>query len=189
MMFDLATAKTRLGIVGAAQDALLSATINAVISIAERYCDRKFLYAAETVKFYDFHGHMLFLPRYPIVSVLPSSTGLPTTNHVHGRLGVIELHGINYIEAASIDYVGGYQVLPEDLELALWLMFDALWPSMSGGGAGAAGGGAVKAIRSNGASIEYDTSGGAVSGLASSNAAGLPVGAMSILDTYRRETC
>lgn len=187
-MFDLATAKTRLGITGTTQDAAVQAALDVAVALAERYCDRKLAYGVDTVRFYHFSGDTMFLPRYPIVQVF-ASTGLPDEVKVHHRLGTLEFHAATFIEEAEISYAGGYQVYPPDLEMSLWLMFDGIWPTMSGQGAAAAGGGAIKAIRSNGASIEYDTSSGASGGFASSGADGLPIGATSVLDTYRRTTC
>ena len=193
-MFDLASAKTRLGIVGTAQDAAVTASLNAALAIAEQYCDRRFLYKRDTVAFYDARQRALILSRYPIDtvnSITSKQTGAAIASdsyHIHHWNGMVYFHGQPFFDEIQIDYTGGYATLPADLELALWILFDALWPSFSGGG-GASGGGAIKAIRSNGASIEYDTSGGGVAGITSSGATGLPVGAMAILNPYRRETC
>jgi hypothetical protein len=188
-MFDLATAKIRLGLTTTAQDALVTLTLSTAIAVAERYCDRKFMYAAETVKFYDFHGHMMFLPRYPIVAVLPSSTGIPSTYHVHNRLGAIELHGATYIETASIDYAGGYQVLPADLELALWGVFDTLWPTLSGGGTTVAAGTIESITVSDVGTVRFAANSGNANASGGSGDAAIYGPYFSILQTYRRETC
>lgn len=194
-MFDLATAKTRLNITGTAQDTQILAALNAALAIAENYCDRRFLYKRDTIAFYDVDAHALILSRYPIDTVnfiTSKQTGnaiAPDTYHIHKWNGMIYFHGAPFFDEIQIDYTGGYLTLPADLELALWLAFDAVWPTLSGQGAAAVGGGAVKAIRSNGASIEYDTSGGGGAGLASSGNGGLPIGAIGILDLYRRTTC
>lgn len=194
-MFDIGTAKTRLGITGTAQDALLTTALNAALAVAEQYCDRRFLYKRDTVAFYDAKNRALILSRYPIDtinSITSKASGAAVDSsgyHVHHWNGMIYFHGAPFFDEIQIDYTGGYQTLPADLELALWLILDTLWPSLSGSGAAAAGGGAIKAIRSNGASVEYDTSGNAGGGIASASASGMPVGAMSILHFYRRETC
>jgi hypothetical protein len=194
-MFDLATAKTRLNISGTAQDAMLTAAVGAALAVAEKYCDRLFMYAAETVKFYDFRGHVIFLPRYPIVAVI-SETGLPTTRHVNGLLGAIELHGRHFIDEAVISYAGGYQVLPADLELALWLIFDGLWPQfnlpVSAGAAVSPGSvGAIASISvPDVGTLRFDNGGSSSNSGGSGAAVGfIPATAVSLLEPYRRRLC
>jgi hypothetical protein len=190
-MFDLATANTRLGITG--QDAQLQAALNISLAMAERYCDRKFMYAAETVKFYHFAGRTMFLPRYPIEQVF-STTGLPSETKVHNRLGTVEFHGEQFIEDASISYAGGYKVLPEDLELALWMIFDQVWPSLNATGGGsslAAGSGAITSISvPDVGTLRFDTGGQSNSAGGGLSAVGLiPASSINLLDYYRRRTC
>jgi hypothetical protein len=81
-------------------------------------------------------------------------------------------------------------VLPNDLELALWMLFDKVWPSFSGAGGVAVASGGVKQIRIGELSVAYDvgaaaaasTGGGAFGGLVDPIVAG-------ILNLYRREGC
>ena len=186
-MFDLATAKTRLGITGTTQDAQLQVALNTSIALAERYCDRKFLYAAETVKFYHFSGAFMFIPRYPIEQII-SSTGLPSETKVNNRLGMIEFHGHQSFEDASVTYAGGYKVLPDDLELALWGVFNGVWPSINGGSSVAAG--AIDSITiPDVGTIRYNNSGSSASSSASAGNANVLGAFASVLDTYRRVTC
>ncbi len=46
MTWDIATAKTKLGIVGTLQDTQLQADLDTALAIAAKYCDRKFMSAA-----------------------------------------------------------------------------------------------------------------------------------------------
>lgn len=188
-MFDLATAKTRLSITDTTQDALLTVGIDTALAVAERFCDRKFGYAAETVKFYHFYGDTLFLPRYPVESIV-SVTGLPTNYKVHNRLGMIDLPGAQSIEEATVSYTGGYKVLPPDLELALWSIFDNLWPSIKSSGTSSLGSSAVASITvPDVGTIRFDNSGaGAGAGGAGANS-NLYGAFFSVLETYRRTTC
>ena len=188
MSFDLATAKLRLGITDTAQDAQLQVALNTSISLVERYCDRKLTYASETVKFYHFLGDTLFLPRYPVEQVF-TATGLPTESKVHHRLGTIELHREQFIEDASISYAGGYKVLPDDLELAMWGVFNSVWPTMNGGASVAAG--AIDSITiPDVGTVRYNNnSGGAGASSASAANANVLGAYVSVLDTYRRVTC
>jgi hypothetical protein len=186
-MFDLATAKARLGITGTAQDTLVQTAITTTLEIAERYCDRKFTYAAETVKFYHFLGETFFLPRYPVQDVI-SHTGLPDQMKVHHRLGTVELHYAQFIEEAEFVYTGGYSVLPADLELALWGIFNGVWPSINGGSSVAVG--AIDSITiPDVGTIRYNNSGSSASSSASAGNANVLGPYYSILDTYRRVTC
>jgi hypothetical protein len=190
-MFDLATAKTRLGITGTGPDALLQVAIDTSMALAERYCDRKFTYAAETVKFMHFAGRTMFLPRYPIEQVL-SSTGLPSETKVHHRLGTVEFHGEQFIEDASISYAGGYKVLPDDLELGIWMILDQVWPSVNqtGGGSTSAGGGAITSISvPDVGTLRFDSGASGSSGGGLSAVGLIPAISINLLDPYRRRTC
>ena len=144
-MFDLATAKARLGIavVDTTKDTLLSGAISAALSIAENYCDRKFLYAAESQKFNHFHGATMSLIRYPLVNVTSvAKNGAGVSGYkVISSTGQIEFdHPVRHDEL-TVQYTGGYTVLPDDLLLALWRIFDVVWGAIPGGGAGGAVGG------------------------------------------------
>ncbi len=187
-MFDLATAKTRLNITDTLSDALITTGINTALAVAERFCDRKFSYASETVKFYHFFGDTLFLPRYPVESIV-TSTGLPTQYKVHHRLGIIELHSPQEIEEASISYTGGYKVLPDDLELALWGIFDNLWPSVKGGASQVAAGAIDSISIPDVGTIRYNNNAGSGAGSSNANSGGVYGTFFSILETYRRVTC
>ena len=193
-MFDLATAKARLGIaaVDTTKDALLSNAISAALSIAENYCDRKFLYAAESQKFNHFHGVTMSLIRYPltvVTSVTKNGAGVSGYKVINST-GQIEFdHHVRHNEV-TVQYTGGYTVLPDDLLLALWRIFDAIWSDMPGGGA-AVGAAAVDKIKSieipDVGRITMDTGG-------NSSAAGSSSGLIdnvtaALLSFYRREKC
>lgn len=194
-MFDIVTAKARLNITDATQDVAVQAMLDAALSLAERYCNRSFLYKAERVRFYDSHFGSLPLPRYPIESVT-KFTGAGNNYHVHKSTGTITLHrDASWWSSGHevvVEYTGGYKVLPPDLVLALWEIFDNLWGRHTASPTAAAAattGGAIKSISSDGARVEFDVSGGAVA--ATPNAlnydSGMPYSAQSILDLYRRE--
>jgi hypothetical protein len=202
MAFDLATAKTRLGITGTAQDALITSACNAALAAAENYCDRRFLYKRDSVSFYDARSRKLSLDRYPIVSINTisakgSGSVLDTsTYHVHNWSGMILFHGAPFFDELDIDYNGGYQTLPADLELALWMIFDGVWPiySSNGGGGAATAGGAPGAITSisvpDVGTLRFDNSASNGGGSGANGAFGLiPVGAVNFLYAYRRERC
>ena len=194
-MFDLATAKTRLGlaVVDTTKDTLLSSAISAALSIAENYCDRKFLYAAESQKFNHFHGVTMSLIRYPltvVTSVTKNGAGVSGYKVINST-GQIEFdHHVRHGEL-TVQYTGGYTVLPDDLLLALWRIFDIVWGSLPGGGAGGAvGGQAINSITiPDVGTIRYEAS-GAAGGAGAGAANGLIDNVTAaLLNFYRRENC
>ena len=140
-MFDLASAKGKLGIavVDTTKDIFISLSLSTAMAIAERYCDRLFGYATETARFLDFYSAKIPLKRYPLESVtsvksLDNSGGTPldtTAYRVHHAGGYVELYHARYYRELEVSYTGGYQVLPPDLELALWGIFDVVYAALS----------------------------------------------------------
>lgn len=178
-MFDLATAKARLGITDTSKDTVVAGALSASLGIAERFCDRRLAFATETANFYNFLGDTLFLPRYPIEAVI-SSTGLPDFQ-VHHRLGILELDSIISAPTVTVSYSGGYRVYPADLELALWGIFDQVYPAVTGTTPDDVESVSIPDV----GTIKYRASTSALAGV---NANVLGTFA-SILETYRRLTC
>ena len=183
-MFDLATAKTRLNIVGTTQDVQLQAALAAALAIAEGYCDRYFMHVSgQTEVRTHVSGSSVSLMRYPLDGV-PSISGDSNTYKFHADLdnGVIHFDGRYVDHKLTIFYSGGYVTLPADLEYALWGIFDGVWSNMNNAGSVSAGG--VDKISLVGVgSISYDTGSGASSG-----SAGNPVSGYveAILVNYKR---
>ena len=198
-MITLADAKARLGITGAAQDAVITSLIDAAFLVAEAYCRRRFLLRTETETYKNFRGRALPLTRYPVVSVVSvtdngSALGASDWDVIRG-IGIIEFgHYIN-ARTVTVQYQGGYDPtnFPADLALALWGIFDGLWAITPGAGvaagSGAAVSGGMKSFSIPGViSVNYDASGSASSANTGAGAgAAIPPLAMSILNLYRRE--
>jgi len=200
-MFDLATAKARLGVTDAAQDAAITTALNGALALAERYCDRGFFFNAETARFFRPTSSRLVLRRYPVarvLSVLWTGVGELLPYQLQHEAGIVVLGcgwptgpwpGTPTLEVA---YEGGYKVLPADLELALWMTFDAVWLATPGAGAAAGANvspGAVRSFSIDGMSLTYSESG---KGNASGHDGGawglMPASAIAALDPYRAET-
>ena len=197
MAWDLATGKTKVGITDGSADAAITASMNAALKIAERYCDRSFMYAHETARFYDITADHIQLRRYPLEQVMNVNKGLSgglPYSHVHYAAGRIMFHGSKFIDQASVEYAGGYRVLPEDLELALWSIFGNVWNQSYNAGGGSVlptvTVGEVKRKTVTGVgSIEYTTSAdaaGAASGGGGASGGLIPDTALFVLDSYRR---
>jgi hypothetical protein len=156
MSFDIESARKRVGVPDGdtSKDAELVASLNAALAIAENYCDRKFLYREETARFYYDATRKYSLKRYPIDEVVEviDSDGRFSEYKVHKLVGHVILKRPNYAEEVIITYKAGYQILPADLELALWGIFDAAYASISramsgnGMGTGASNVGAISSI-------------------------------------------
>ena len=199
MMFDLDTAKARLGIavVDTTKDTLLSGAISAALSIAENYCDRMFDFATQTEVFNHHNGSSFSLRRYPLVSITAVTTSggsgiAADMYHRNDDAGLLIMHNqLWQSDVVTVQYTGGYTVLPDDLLLALWRIFDIVWGSLPGGGAGGAvGGQAINSITiPDVGTIRYEAS-GAAGGAGAGAANGLIDNVTAaLLSFYRREKC
>ena len=199
-MFDLATAKTRLNIIGATQDAALQACLDTALAVAEKYCDRQFMYAADSASFYYPYQMGLQLTRFPleqVTSVLGSNGNSYLNFKMNKPTGQVLFAGAIGSDQIDVTYAGGYKTLPADLELALFTVFDNLWQTTPGWGAPAGGGvatagGAIKSVAiPDVGTIQFDTSGssGAASAAGSFGGGLIPASAASLLDLYRLEKC
>lgn len=198
MTFLLADAKARLGILPAdtTKDVVMQGLLGAALALAENWCDRKFMYAAETETLVHPGGLALSLLRYPIdtttAPLVTGQSGTVTGWRTNAPAGLLEFDGWAPSLAYTVTYSGGYKVLPPDLELALWAIFDAVWGATPGAGkvGTATAGGVIKSISSPDiGSISFHSpndssgsSGGVMGGL-------IPATALGILDLYRREYC
>ena len=186
MAYELESARIRIGLAGddASKDAEITASMSAALSYAERYCDRKFMKSIESEQFFHFSQCEVQLHRYPIDSVgLVDIDNTEVKNYridaVHGR---IVFDGRVSAKLLTIDYSGGYQTVPGDLEIALWRLFDAAWSIVSAAGEQGSFGAAIKSIASAGAKVEFDVSSSSSIGLNDSVAT-------TILDFYKIESC
>ena len=191
MAFDLAAAKTRLNITDTAQDVVIQAALDASVAVAESYCKRKFMRASETNVFHWVDGVTLQFERYPINNVLAirdTGNGTATSSmtnskyyEVYNSAGQIRFSGHIFSKSLEVDTDAGYAVLPADLELALWLIFDGVWKSLNSSGGSVSSGGIASISVPDVGTIRYDT-GSSSSG--STNAGLIPATGIAILDNY-----
>ena len=200
MSFDLAGAKTRLNITGTTQDAALQACLDTALAIAEQFCDRQFLYAADSASFYYPYQAGLQLTRFPleqVTSVLGSNGNSYFNFKMNKPTGQVLFAGAVGSDQIDVTYSGGYKTLPADLEMALFTVFENLWYATPGWGAPAGGvvstaGSAIKSVAiPDVGTIQFDT-GGAASAASTAGSFGgglIPASAASLLDLYRLEQC
>ena len=187
-MFDLITAKNRLGIADATQDAEITAALSASLAVAEAYCKRRFNYAKETESVYHDDKGYLFLERYPIDTVervaAEGHTGVKYK--VNSPAGYLDLHGRYGFEEVNVTYSGGYKILPDDLLVALWAIFDGVWKAHFTSGGATAPGGAIESVSLTGVGTVRFGSGGSSAAGGAPMAAAIPSMASAILSNYKR---
>jgi hypothetical protein len=194
--FDLAGAKARLNITGTTQDVALQLALDATLAIVETYLDRKLAYATETAKFYYQQGREVLINRYPLDLTVPVTAtaaqgGSIASNgfKVHHSSGAIVFGNWAASDELSITYAGGFKVYPPDLLVALWGVFDSVWPTVNGssGGASTVAAGTIESVSIvDVGTIKFATGAAAASASASAAGAGLiPAAYLSILDRYR----
>jgi hypothetical protein len=192
MAYDIETARVRIGLdsTDTSKDAELTAAMGASLNFAEKYCDRFFMLKDEIAEEIHFTDKDVQLHRFPLVSITSiNADGKPIAAeyHMEKTTGRVVFDSSICAHTLLVSYSGGYATLPSDLELALWKLFDAAWGLVSATASTAAvGGGAIKAISSSGARVEFDTS----SGSANLGGGGLsdPF-AMTILNLYALKSC
>ena len=181
-MISIETLRVRAGLLATdtTKDAEINVAINAASAIAERYCNRKFAYGEELETYTHHRGPGFQAHRFPIINMI--STGSDIVSHVDKNAGVIYFDGYNPDHEVTIHYEGGYTdgTLPADLELALLMMFDVTYASVSGAGAVSTGG--VESVSVTGVgTIRYSTGAAATTG---AGIGGVPSTVLSLLDPY-----
>jgi len=198
-MFDGATATARLDLTDPSKIALLQPALDAALAVAEAYCDRWFMEADEVETIIPVNNGALPVKRYPIQSIatltLAHSVTSPAQRHIDKPAGVIYLDGGYASHEVDVAYKGGYAALPLDLEVALWMIFDGIWPQfnlpVTGGAAAAGSMGAITSISvPDVGTIRFDAGGAGASAGAGGGAHGLiPAAAVALLEPYRRRLC
>jgi hypothetical protein len=140
-MWDLNTARTRLGVVPGdpAKDSMIKQAMDIVVAALENYLQRGIIFKRSVATFFHVDSQHVRLPRYPVQQVI-SINGVPVSPDIelHHREGIIWFHRNCYHHYASlcrdhrinIEYYGGYQVLPSDLEWAMYEMLLFIWGNM-----------------------------------------------------------
>lgn len=207
MAWDLATAKIATGIApaDATHDVALQRALDVVLSTVEDHLGRGLLLRREKVRFLNVDTRRFLLPRYPINTVYDVSGASVSDLIIQHRVGWIELRdgaaGAN--RELEVDYAGGFDPLPSDLEHALWEAFGTFWagidpltgyPVPGSGPSVVAGSGDVsKLVLPDGGSVTFDVA-SQISGGSSSSGIEVAQGIWgwlapwaSVLSIYRSE--
>lgn len=137
MAWDLATAKKYLGLTGDPTDpadADIQAVMDTTLATVETHLGRKLLRGREVHKEQHVTGNQIFCYRYPIERIdLLDGEVFDDTHPDFTQVGFFSGEGIIFgtyfpgQEVIDIEYTGGYDPLPLDLERVLWEAFMALW--------------------------------------------------------------
>ena len=197
MTWDISGAKVYLGLPAAVDPVLdpkLQVGLDTALALAETYCNRKFMFQADSGTFVHDGGHVLQLPRYPIEQITSvsydTSTAIATNYHSRNESGQIVFDGYQGGHVITVAYSGGYKVLPADLLLALWGIFGQVYGSMSASGGGAPIGQVVQSITvPDVGTIRYESSGSSTGGAGGGAVGMIPATSVSLLDLYRLMVC
>ena len=184
MEFTLDTLRDRIGLqpTDTSKDTELTFAMELCIQLMERYLDRKLLIGDEVEKFTHVIANKISLIRYPLHSIA-SINGIKNIGyHFNEETGWVHFDGAVFEHEITVEYNGGYTVLPGDLVYAALLIFDGVWGAIEGGATVAAGE-ISKVVLQDVGSVTYTTGGssGSVSG-----GGALPADVMGILESYKR---
>lgn len=157
MSWDLETAKIYLGIDPGdeTKDDQIQGILDYTLKAVETLLQRKLLFARETVKFLRPRGDTILLPRWPVDTIVAINDADPPVDmEINEATGYIRDPGFSGEKEISVEYDGGYDPLPTDLERVLWEAFMTAWGNTdaeTGGPAGPgtgviAGSGDVKSL-------------------------------------------
>jgi hypothetical protein len=126
----------------ATRDAELELAYEQALTLCESYCDRWFPLQPQIEQIWPTRGAFM-VKRYPIQSItaITDANGAqlaPATYLINAPAGIVLRYGAAIAASAwplSIEYVGGYEPLPADLDYAVLAAFDAVWASTPGWGA------------------------------------------------------
>jgi hypothetical protein len=183
--------RSRIGLApnDTAKDVEILASYVMTISLLEKYLDRFLTPGNYIEEFTHVAGRTVSLKGYPVLDIqaVVNSFGYNVeAYHVDKQNGLIHFDGTLISHQLSVQYDCEP---PNDgaLVLAFMNVFDMVYGNFTKVGVNASvGGGAIKAIRSNGASIEYDTSGGSSGSTGIDSDTGLPAACVGLLEPFRR---
>jgi len=187
MAWDLATAKKYLNLEGDnSQDELIQARLDYTLASIETLLGRELLLARTTMRVQcHWQDTKVQLPRAPVATVHTINGASPPSDLlIESDTGIICHSSLAGTQPIDIDFEGGYDPLPLDLEGAMWGAFMAAWsaidpatggPPSDGSGGIIQGSGDVKSLTVFDAfKVDYD--------VGTTSAGGEDTGTISIAD-------
>jgi hypothetical protein len=190
MAFDLATAYIRTGLQPTPEnEAILQLTLDATLQSVEKYLDRKIMYLADVHQFFYTHEQDYNLERYPVEkvdSIILDGTPISIQYKVHSSSGMLKLDHYVFKRELEVSYSGGYKILPADLELALWVLFEEMLPLVQGGSSSVSAGAIDSITVQDVGTIRFNTNSGGSGSGAISSISGMPDSVLALINHYRR---
>jgi len=189
--FEVLRQRIGLAATDNSKDVEIEVVYQMTISWLEEYLDRFLVAGTYTEQFVHKSGNNISLRGYPIVQVV-SVTGDSGQDITHYHIK--KSNGVMYFDSQVIAHELLVQYEMSDpligpLYLAVLILFDQMYASFSTAGGGAAGGGVIKAISSDGARVEFDTGSSGTSASGVDVETGVPASILGILNMFRRERC
>jgi hypothetical protein len=183
--------RTRIGLLHSdgSEDPVIMAAFDIAIDILEFYLDRALRYGDYVEVLTHVVANVVPLKAYPLdVAVVVTNEGGSIDFHTEDILGLIHFDGRIKTHELTVSYSGGYIKFPPAIQFAVLAVFDIVWASMTASGGVSVGGGAIRSISNDGATISFDTSSG-VSASGVDVISGLPSSIIGILAPFRRRLC
>lgn len=171
------------------QDAAITAAYIGALSWLEAYLDRYLEPGTYTEVFTHIAANVISLKGYPVATIntIEDDDADPVHYHVEKKNGLIHFDGFAVAHELTVNY-DAVPVIDGALMLALLGLFDVVWGAFnSSSNDESLGGGAIKAITSDGARVEFDVSGGGSAGFGAVDPnSGMPVAVAAMLHVYKR---
>lgn len=132
-MWDINTARSVAGVeaLDTSHDVALQRAMDVVLATVEGVLGRGLLLLRQTVVFYEYATvtPVILLPRWPILQVHSVNGSTSAGYTVYLQDGRLELqdYPVNSDGRIEVDFEGGFDPLPADLEHALWEAFNVFW--------------------------------------------------------------
>lgn len=174
------------------KDDEITATYIAALSWMEAYLDRYLEPGTYTESFTHVAANVLSLKGYPVEAIVSMSSdnydAPPVAYHVEEVNGLIHFDGYAVAHEIAVTY-DAKPALTGALYMAFLSLFDSVWAQFHAStSTDPVGTGAIKAISSDGARVEFDVSGSSSSSSGIDPSSGLPFGVAAMLHLYRRES-
>lgn len=170
------------------KDAAITAAYIGALSWLETYLDRYLEAGTYTEVFTHVAANVISLKGYPVDAIISMNADEDLTAvhyHLEKQNGLIHFDGFAVSHQLTVEYEAT-PVINGALQLALLGLFDVVWGVFNSTTAEESGG-AIKAISSDGARVEFDISGGGASGYGVIDPnSGMPVAVAAMLYGYKR---
>lgn len=170
------------------KDVEIGAAYVAALTWLENYLDRYLEPGTYTETFTHVSANVVSLKGYPVetINTITPDEGEEVHYHLERTNGLLHFDGYLVSHELVIEY-DAEPVVDGALLIALLGLFDVVWATFNTGTDQPAGSGAIKAITSDGARVEFDVSSGSSSGFGSIDPnSGMPVAIAGMLYGYKR---